>query len=226
MKLFHFTLLLFLSLSATVAVAQSQYASAADSDPAALKILEQISEDYLAKEAHKISFSLDIELPGNAKEVQKGELIQSGEKFVLDMAGRKIISDTETVWMYLPDINEVQINDAEMDDFEEFSSPSDIFQLYKSKDYVFAIESYTKEAGQAITQIVGKPLSDESEYSKMRLTVIDKGQKVKNLQIFNKDGSRYTLHISEHDSDFKIEVDTFSFNAADYEGVHVEDLRF
>lgn len=206
--------------------AQSQYASAADSDPDAIKMLKKISTDYLSKAAHKIDFTLDIELPGSGMESQKGELIQAGEKFVLDLGSRKIISDTETVWLYLADMNEVQVNDADFDESEEFMSPSDIFSLYESDDFVFGISNYGEEEGKAITQIEGKPLTADSDYSKMRLTVMNKGQKVKRLKIFNKDGSRYTLHINSHDDSYKADESIFSFDESQYEGVHVEDLRF
>ena len=206
--------------------AQSQYETASDSDPAAMELLDAISNNYKKQSAHKINFSLDIELPAQGMETQKGMLIQSGDKFVLSMEGRKIISNGETVWMYLKDMNEVQINDADFEEAAEFTSPSDIFSMHKSGKYVFALSSRLTEDGKAVTQIEGKPLDDDSEYSKMRLTVIDAGKQVKRLKIFSKDGSRFTMHIADHDDKYRPTEDEFSFNPSDYEGVHVEDLRF
>ncbi len=210
---------------------QSQYASSSDSDPAALQLMEQISETYRSAESHSIEFTLDMELPGSGMETQNGQLIQKGDKFVLDLGPQKIISDNETVWVYLKELNEVQINDADFEEAEEmfagdFNSPSDIFNLYKSKDFVFAVSNYGNEEGAAITQIEGKPLDENSEYSKMRLTVINDGNKVKRLKIFSKNGSRFTLNILAHDTNYKVEESTFAFDPAKYEGVHVEDLRF
>jgi len=232
MKLSSFISLALLSLiNVVVLSAQAQYDTASDSDPAALKLLETISTSFLGADAHAIEFTLDIELPGSGMETQQGQLIQQGDKFVLDLGAQKIISDSETVWLYLKDLNEVQINDADFDDADElltgdFSSPSDIFNLYKSTDYVFAIANHTTEAGSAITQIEGKPLAPDTEYSKMRLTVIDKGAQVKRLKIFAKNGGRFTLNIKEHNSNYIVPAGAFGFDASQYEGVHVEDLRF
>ncbi len=223
--------LVFLLLLSSPGWTQSQYASASDSDPAALELMKQISESYRSTESHSIKFTLDIELPGSGLEKQEGQLIQQGDKFVLDLGAQKIISDNETVWIYLKELNEVQINDADFEEADEmlagdFDSPSDIFDLYKSKDFVFAVSNYGNEEGAAITQIEGKPLDENSEYSKMRLTVINKGNKVKRLKIFSKNGSRFTLNILEYNPDYKVAEGTFAFDPSKYEGVHVEDLRF
>lgn len=215
-----------LLITSQLSIGQSQYTSAADSDPIAMELLEHISSHYQSKQAHKIKFSLDIELPAQGMETQNGTLIQKDDQFVLEMQGRTIISNGETVWMYLEDMNEVQVNDADFEEASEFTSPSDIFNLHTSGEYVFAIANSSKEDGQAVTQIEGKPLSEESDYSKMRLTVIDQGKQVKRLKIFSKDGSRFTMHINEHDADYVPGAGTFTFDASKYEGVHVEDLRF
>jgi len=206
--------------------AQSQYNSADDSDPQAIKMLQQIGSQYDNNKVHKIDFSLDIELPGQAKESQKGELIQDKDKFILDMEGRKIISDSETVWMYLKELNEVQINDADFEDAGEFSTPSDIFNLHTSKDFVFVISSSFQEQGIAVTQIEAKPLDKDSDYSKMRLTVQDEGLEVGRLKIFYKDGSRFTMNILSHDANYKLGPHGFIFDATKYPDVHIEDLRF
>lgn len=203
-----------------------QYASSADSDPKALSMLEEIKDNFYNAPGHEINFSLDIELPGQSTETQKGHLIQSKENFVLDLELQKIISDNTTAWLYLKEANEVHINDVEISEATDFMSPSDLFNLHKSKDYVFAISNYGQEDGKAITQIECKPLSEDSDYSKMRLTIIDKDLSVKRLKVFSKDGSRFTMNITDHNAEYKVTPAMFKFNVADYEGVHVEDLRF
>lgn len=212
--------------SSLTLAAQSQYETAEDSDPAATKMLAQIGTQYNNGKVHQIDFALDIELPGQAKETQEGKLIQEGQKFILDMEQRQIISDSKTVWMFLKELNEVQINDADFGEMEGFNSPSDIFKLHESKDFVFAISSRFPENGQDVTQIEAKPLDGESEYSKMRLTVRDQGLEVKRLKIFYKDGSRFTMSIKEHNPDFSLGTKGFSFDASQHPDVHIEDLRF
>ena len=222
MRYIYFTLAL-LSFSIS---GQAQYTTTEDSDPAALDLLRTIKAKYLSDKAHKLNFELDMEFPGQSMETEKGSLIQLYDKFDLNMGGRRIISDSETVWMYLEDINEVQINDADFEDTEDFMSPTEIFNLDQSKDFIFAITEYGRENGREVTYVECKPVSTSSEYSKMRLAVYTGSNEVHSLKIFSKDASRFTLRITDYQPDVPVGAGTFSFDVDAHDGVHVEDLRF
>lgn len=197
-----------------------------DSDPKALEILEKIEAEFTSTPSHLINFTFVIESPGNPNDTYKGTLLQAGEKFELDLGSRVMLSDNESVWLYTKEDNEVQISDADFGDGGEYMSPSTIFSLYRSKEFIFAISNHATENGKAITQIEGKPASNDSEYSKVRLTLEDKDLKVKRLKIFAKDGSRMTMEIQSHKTNVPFQESDFIFNEATYEGVIIEDLRF
>lgn len=218
-------LYLLLSMLFGFTLSQAQNGNTEHSDPDALALLKTVKKTYLTDSAKKIDFTLEMEFPGQAKETQPGTLIQSGEKFVLEMQGRKIISDTKQVWMYIEELNEVQINDADFEESEDFMSPSDIFKLDESDQLIFAITQYGKEDGQDVTYVECKPTDDFIEYSKMRLAVVKGSNQVHHLKIFMKDGSRHTLTFSNV-ADYSATESTFTFDATQYEGVHIEDLRF
>lgn len=218
---------LFLIILLSFAAKAQAPTSAGDvSDPEAIRLLEQIKSNYDSHKSHLIEFDFIIELPGEAVQTQKGTLLQSGEKFELDIDSRKIISDNKTVWLYLKEDNEVQINDADFGDDGEYMSPNSIFKLYQSDAFVFAVFQHLYEEGKAVTQIECKPKDADSEYAKMRLTVVDKGPEVKRFKIFAKDGSRYTMVLKTHQTDVPLKPGAFSFNPAQYIGIIVEDLRF
>jgi outer membrane lipoprotein-sorting protein len=217
------SIFLFVSIST---YAQEFVAQVETSDESALAILEKIKTDFEAHKNHKIDFEFLVEYPGEQTIVELGTLLQSGDKFELELEDKKIISNNKTVWLYLKEANEVQINDADFGDEGEFMSPSTLFNLYQSKEYIFAISSQNIENGIAMTQIECKPLDPNSEYSKMRLSIQDKGNKVISMKIFSKDGSRFTMKILNHKLDVTVPVGAFEFNAADYHGVIIEDLRF
>ncbi|MBT8233957.1 MAG: outer membrane lipoprotein carrier protein LolA [Saprospiraceae bacterium] len=219
-------LLLFFFSIPSLMFAQSSVDDVEMSDPEALSILEAIESDFVNNGAHLIDFEYIVESPGYPKETQKGKLLQSGNSFELGIGSREIISNDETVWVVLKDDNEVQINDADFGDDGEYLSPSTVFSLYKSKDYVFAVSSNFNEAGQAVTQIECKPIDDDSDYSKMRLTVGDKNKDVKRLKIFVKDGSRMTMKINDHKRNVQTTASNFNFDASQYPNILIEDLRF
>lgn len=196
------------------------------SDEEALNILEQISTKFNNGKGHSIDFEFLIEMSDASQETHEGQLFQAGNKFVLNLNEREIISDGESVWVYFKEENELQINDAEFDEEDDFASPQSIFNLYKSDKYLFAISNYARENGQPVTQIECKPLDDDSEFSKMRLTVLDKSNRVKRFKIFAKDGTRMTMSISDHKEDISFSDDQFSFDESKYPDIIIEDLRF
>jgi len=219
-------ILLFVAMGFGILNAQSEYSQASDSDSKAIEILKAVEKDFRETKSHLIDFEFLIETPGNPNDTYNGTLLQSGDSFELDMGIRKIISDNKTVWLYVKEDNEAQINDADFGGDGEYMSPSTIFSLYKSNEFIFAISNYGKEDGKSIIQIEGKPVDTESEYSKVRLTVEEKNKAVKRFKIFSKDGSRMTTQILTHQRNVPITNSNFKFLEKDYPGVLVEDLRF
>lgn len=197
------------------------------SEPEALVILDNILKDYENAIGHKIAFSVDYEVPGNQTEQLEGTLVQKGNKYNLEMSDQQFICNGETVWLYLKNQAEIQINDYEPNESDdEIVSPADIFSLHRSGRYIFALANSYIEKGMNVTEIEGKPVDKDSDYSKVRLTISSEENRIISLKIFNKDASRITMNILIHDSGFKTNSDTFNFDTSSHPDVIVEDLRF
>ncbi len=196
------------------------------SDQEALDKLEVIYNEYNAHAAHRFDFNISLEYPEREGEKFSGSLIEEDNKFVLDSEDRLIINDETTVWVYHKERNEVEITDAEEGEDSGFMKPQDIFDLYTSDDYIFAISNYFFEQGQNCTQIECKPLDRNSEYGKIRLTLGDKSKSILRAQVFYKNGTRLKMDLKDHIKGYDVSSSTFTFDEGQYEGVHVEDLRF
>jgi outer membrane lipoprotein-sorting protein len=59
----------------------------------------------------------------------------------------------------------------------------------------------------------------------MRLTLVKGSKQLKRVKIFAKDGSRFTMKVDKLKSNSDYLDSTFKFNADDYPGIYVEDLR-
>jgi len=75
--------------------------SAADSDPAAKKILDKLKAEYDTYNSMEVSFDLIMELPGQEAETQVGSVIQQGEMYKLELDDRAIYSNNEFVWVHV-----------------------------------------------------------------------------------------------------------------------------
>lgn len=219
---------LLFAVCSTVFAQKNTMSKAGDSDPQATAILDKVRAKYDAYTSMEVDFSLILEDYEVDKVTQKGKLIQQGEMYYLDMEGQTIISDDKTVWVYLERINEVQVNYALSDEEAEEAgviSPKDLFLVYQKDDYVYALVNQFAEKGRLIQQIEFKPVDDDSEYSKIRLSVDKRTDEIVRIKSFNKDGSRYTVIVDKVIPNKKYSPDTFIFDETKYPGVYVEDLR-
>ena len=213
-----FTLLISLGFSQAITAQEK-------SDPAAKKILDKLKAEYDTYKSLEVDFELLLELPQQEAEEQNGKVIQQGDKYKLELDDRAIYSDGEYVWLHIKKNNEVQINDAEMDDESAMMSPKDMLQLYESGEFFYAITAEPLLNGKKVTQIEFKPMDRDSEFSKMALYVDKKSDKMAQMKVFSKDGGRYTLKINDITPNKKYAPNIFVFDESKFPGIHVEDLR-
>ena len=172
-----------------------------------------------------MNFSLVIEIPQEDKETQKGRLIQQGEKFNVDLPDYNMITDGKDLWVHTKRNKEVQLSEYEPDSFEGMIAPQDFYNFYKKGEYVYALVNESFEEGKAIQQIEFKPLDEDSEYSKLRLTIEKKKGTIKRIKVFSKDQSRFTLNILDLSPNKSFAANQFVFDKAGNPDVDIVDLK-
>ena len=195
----------------------------AQQDPKAREILDAMSSKYQKMGAFKSDFTYTMENPTEEiNEDFNGEIFVKGEKFRLKMGGQEIINDGKTVWTYLEDVNEVNIDNYNPDEGD--ISPSEIFNTYK-RGFKYKYIGEETISGRTYHVIDLAPENTDNQFHKIRLD-IDKGDNMlKMWKIFSKDGTQYTYKISNFNSDSQIANSLFTFDTSKYKGVEVIDLR-
>ena len=98
-------------------------------DQVAKEVLEKLSTTTKSYKNMTIGFDFIFENKSqNINEKQQGTLILQEDQFRLTMEEQTIINDGESQWVYLADMNEVQI--MEHDPEEEMMSPNKLFTIY------------------------------------------------------------------------------------------------
>ena len=191
--------------------------SFAQSDKQSQAILKSISAKYKSFSSLKVDFTYTIDNPkAKTNETQTGTIQLKGIKYKLEIKGQEVISDGKTVWTYLKDAKEVQIN--EVNTKEDAVTPSTIFTIYeKGFESVFVEE---KKEGTKLVQIIDlKPVDTKKNYFKIRLS-IDKNEKlVISTKIFDKNGNHYTYAIKQFSPNLPLQDALFTFNVASHPGV-------
>ncbi len=191
------------------------------SDPRATALLEKLSGKFKRLNSYEVSFKLSFRMPEEEKvQVHRGVFVKSGPKYRIITKARKSYCDGQTLWIYLPENKEVQITDAEDGD-EQFTSPDDILDLYKSGDYIYRM--LHSETDDAVIEF--KPTDRSVDYFKIKMAVDRQHQWPRRIEIFYKDGVRATLSFDRFETGKKYADAFFVFDKSKYPGVHVEDLR-
>jgi len=200
-------------------------AMAQDSDKGDKKsnaILEVLTAKTEAYKSIRVEFTYKMEnMEAGIDESTRGILLVMGNKYKLKISGQEVFCDGETLWTYIADAEEVQVNS--LADAEESISPNKLLSSY-SEDYrsKFIAEDFIY--GTTVNIIDLTPIEGKSYY-KVRL-IIDKAKdQLLEFTIFDKNGSTYSYVISKFEPNVDVTDDMFVFNPSDHPGVDVIDMR-
>ncbi|MFT4968624.1 MAG: outer membrane lipoprotein carrier protein [Chitinophagales bacterium] len=194
-------------------------------DAEADAILKAVSEKYSKYASAKMDLKLTIDLPENEEnQVADVKAWFKGDMFKVDLKDQMFVSDNVTIWNYLKEYNEVQINDYEED--EAMFSPSMLFNLY-TKDYIYRLkEEYKNSAGKLIKVIELTPVNKDQNFFKIDLKVDPSSNTIVESKIYERSGMRYTYLIKSFTPNITLEDKFFSFDPKDYPEIDVTDARF
>ncbi len=191
----------------------------AQNDKKATAILDDVSAKTKLYKTIKIEFTYAMD---NAKEKIhdkfKGTLLSKGDKYKLTAAGQDVISDGKTMWTYLKDANEVQINNAGEDD--DSFTPTKLLSGY-GKDYK---SKFIEEKGNL--QIIELyPLKKGKTFTKVQLSIDKSKKQISKFIIYDRSGSTFSYIVDKFVADQPIADNVFSFNKAEHPGVEINDMR-
>lgn len=193
-------------------------------DKKASKILDKLSDKYGSTEAVSIDFDLTVDYPEQEPVLLASSVLQAGERWVFKNEQQELYNDGSAIWMFIPDRNEVQINDYDAEEEGEegyFVSPLGILKQYKGDTYEYRISA--KDGWN--TDIEFKPTDEFSDYAKFRLSINTKKNEITEVVAFGKDGSKATIVITDIDLAPRVDDRLFTFDASKHPDVIIEDLR-
>ncbi len=202
-----------------VIVAALNLAAFAQTDKKATAILDEVSVKTKAYKTIKIEFTYAMD---NAKQKIhdkfKGTLLSKGDKYKLTAAGQDVISDGKTVWTYLKDTKEVQINNVGEDD--EAFTPTKLLSGY-NKD--FKSKFIEEKGNEQLIELY--PLKKGKSFTKVQLTIDKTKKQISRFVIFDRNGSTFTYLVDKFVTDQPIADNVFTFNKAEHPGVEINDMR-
>ena len=76
-------------------------------------------------------------------------------------------------------------------------NPSTLLAIYDNPNFAYQLYFDGTKGGKEVQEIEFKPTDRFSEYSKARLTVDKQEHRIRTVEVFGKDGTRYLLTIND-----------------------------
>jgi len=204
-------------LLALVNLAFAQY------DPKALEILEAMSKKYKAIPSFEANFTSTMtNETEKVNEEFKGKFVVKGDKFRMTLPGQEVINNGTTVWTYLPESKEVNIDNY--DPNSEDVNPSKIYQIYK-KGFKYLYLQDKSENGVLCEEVDLVPEKKDAQFFKIKMFIGKKDKSIQSFVMFDKSGSKYKYTITKFNPAAKVDDAVFTFDPKKYPGVEVVDLR-
>lgn len=192
-------------------------------DPKALEILEAMGEKYKTMPSYEANFSYaltnDVE---NIKEEFKGKLTVKGDKYRISLPEQEVINNGVTVWTYLPEVKEVNIDTYDKNSGD--INPLKIYEIYQ-KDFKYLYIQEKTENGVVCEEIDLVPEKKDAQYFKIKLLIKKKDKVIQSLTMFDKGGNRYKYTITKFVPNAQVPDSYFSFDPKKHPDVEVIDLR-
>jgi len=186
----------------------------------AKEILDKLSATTKSYKNITIQFSFTLENKNqNIKEYQEGLLVLEDEKFQLTINNQKIINNGETQWIYLTDMNEVQI--MENDPEDNMITPKRLFTIYE-EEYKYKYVGSKLEKGKHLEMIDLFP-KESSEFMKINIISDAKKNQLEQITLYDKNGGTYTYLVNTFQTNTAI--DPFIFNTNEFPEIEIIDLR-
>ncbi len=200
-------------------MAISTFASAQN----AKSILDAMSKKYKAIP----SFTANIEYTmvnkaDGVNDTFKGSIKVKGDMYSLTMGGQEVINNGVTVWTYLPDDNEVNIDNhsAESGDI----TPSSIYTIYQ-KGFNYVLLTPITKGGKKYDVIDLISTNKEAQFYKIRLEIAQADKTLNKFTMYDNEGSEFSYTISNFNGNVNLSDSDFVFDEAKHKGVEVIDLR-
>lgn len=186
------------------------------------KILDDLASKTNAAQNIKVAFSYEMEnTEADIHEATKGSLIVSGDKYNLKIAGQEIFCDGKTIWTYIADADEVQINEV---DAEESFSPTKLLSSY-SDDYNAALEKEYTENNRKYYLLKLTPKAKDSGFDFVHLKIEKDKMQLASFILYDFDKNVFSYIIKEYLTNVALDAKAFTFDASKYPNVDIVDMR-
>ena len=193
----------------------------AQKDPEAVRVLTEFSKKATAAPSVKIDFDITAYDAQEDEETEmSGTAVIKGDSYRLTLPDNIIWNDGKAVWNYTPEVKEVAVTAPDPSDESFIARPSLLFSMHEKGYKVRLLE---QNASEWIIDLYPEDIN--ISLVRIRVAVGKSLYDLRSAEYRTKDGMTVTLTTKKYDLSFRPPAGYFTFNASDYKGVEVIDMR-
>jgi outer membrane lipoprotein-sorting protein len=194
----------------------------------ARKILDAMTKKINSYTSVSIDFNIVHEDNQNkAVNTENGRIVAKGKdfsKFKITMPNSDIYCDGATKWLYMKDVEEINITSADFESDEMNDNPVKFFTVDR-KDMKYSYKKTITENQKQLDEIDFYPKDRNAAYSIIRLHIEKNTNHPLRIKYFGKDGNNYIINVDKITPNLTMDDKTFDFDTTKYPAAEVVDLR-
>jgi outer membrane lipoprotein carrier protein len=190
--------------------------------PSAMQIVKNVQDNYNKIEDATIKFTQTVVFPlSKVSRTTSGTLyIKKGNKYRIDTEDKVIVTDGKTSWVYLPQSQQVLIDNFRND---KNTITPEKFLLDVPEDYFAVLLSTNKTTKGNLYVLRLTPKSDNSFIRAITIEIEDSSWTIKSAVISDMNDTRYTYDVESLKTNTGLPNSEFEFVPP--KGAQVVDLR-
>ena len=208
----------------TLAALLLTFASFSQTPAASRALLDKSFVAYEASRGIVLNFtSTTLEGDGTTSMVQSGKAFIKGNRFKLEMETMDIWFDGETQWVWMKDVNEVNISNPSAQEIATIS-PLALLGMYKNGYTLKAPRSQTMN-GKNVYVVEMIPATSNKEFKAVKTTIEKNSYTLVQVILTMKNGMTNKIDITDYNANHLLSDATFKFDVTAYPKVQIIDLR-
>ncbi|MDN3643440.1 outer membrane lipoprotein carrier protein LolA [Lutimonas halocynthiae] len=191
----------------------------AQNDEAAKSTLDEASATMSGYK--NISMDFDYVLDNKAEDVKQemsGDLLLEGEKYLVNLFGSTQIFDGSKTYTIIPENEEVNVNDADIDEENTFT-PSKFYTFYQS-GYTYNMSELKQVNGKKVQFVKLTPIDTNSEISNIMVGIDTKTNHIYQIIEIGTNQTRTILTAKNIKTNQQIDASVFAFDEKKYEDLN------
>ena len=196
----------------------------AQGDPAAKKVLDEVSAKFKTYKTIQATFTYKVENASNkVMSTKPGTIWMKGNKYKITFVGQEIYCDGTTVWNYDKSSKTVTINNAEAN--SKSITPQKLFTNFYDNDFLSLLNGEKKVGNKTLQEIEMTPVDKSRNFQKVYLLIDKSAKTMYSTRALMDSGEKYTWTVNSMKTNAAMADNTFVFDKKKYPGVVEDDIR-